>query len=132
MTAGPNMQAPEGLRTQPDGHLRQAERVRHRPEYVAIYERGVRLSGRLMTVFVLATGSPVTRLGIAATRKYGPAVQRNRAKRLVREVFRHNKLQAGLDVVVIPRREMLEADYTHVEADYLAVLRRRGHKPRGA
>ncbi|MCX6551016.1 MAG: ribonuclease P protein component [Acidobacteria bacterium] len=109
-----------------------AERVRRRPEYEAIYERGTRLSGRLMTVFVLVTDRPFTRLGIAATRKYGSAVQRNRAKRLVREAFRRNKLQAGLDVVVIPRREMLEADYAHVEADYLATLRRRGWKPRGA
>jgi ribonuclease P protein component len=116
----------------PDERLTQAVRVRHRPEYVAIYERGTRLSGRLMTVFVLATGGPVTRLGIAATRKFGGAVQRNRAKRLVREVFRHNQLQAGLDIVVIPRREMLEADYSHVEVDFLAVLRRRGYKPRGA
>ena len=132
MTAGPDARAAAGMRKLPDQRLTQAERIRRRPEYVAIYESGLKLSGRLMTVFVRVTDQPTARLGIAATRKYGSAVQRNRAKRLVREVFRHNKLQAGLDVVVIPRREMREADYAHVEADYLAVLRRRGWKPRGA
>jgi ribonuclease P protein component len=111
--------APAGAR------LTTAERVRHRPEYEAIYQNGARLSSRLMTVFVFANGRSFARLGIAATRKLGGAVQRNRTKRLVREVFRRNKPLAGVDVVVIPRREMIEADYPHVEAEYLAVLRRR-------
>jgi len=66
------------------------------------------------------------RLGIAATRKLGPAVVRNRAKRVVREVFRRNKPPGGFDIVVIPRRELLEADYAHVEAEFLSILARRG------
>jgi ribonuclease P protein component len=112
-----------------DARLRRAERVRRRPEYEAIYEQGRRLSGRLMTVFVRANDQGRVRLGIAATRKLGPAVIRNRAKRLVREVFRRNKPPGGLDIVVIPRRELLEADYAHVEAEFLSILTRRWTKP---
>jgi ribonuclease P protein component len=102
------------------------ERVRRRPEYVAIYEQGRRHTGRLMTVFVQVNQLGRARLGIAATRKLGPAVVRNRAKRLVREVFRRNKPPGGLDIVVIPRRELVEADYAHVESDFLSILARRG------
>ena len=109
-----------------DTRFRRVERVRRRPEYVAIYEQGRKQSGRLMTVFVQANGLDRPRLGIAATRKLGPAVDRNRAKRLVREVFRRNKPAGGIDVVVIPRRELLEADYAHVEAEFLRILARRG------
>jgi len=112
-----------------DARLRRVERVRRRPEYEAIYEEGRRLSGRLMTVFVQDNSLGRARLGIAATRKLGSAVIRNRAKRLVREVFRRNKPPGGLDIVVIPRREMIEADYAHVEADFLSTLTRRGAKP---
>jgi ribonuclease P protein component len=45
------------------------------------------------------------RLGVVASRKVGPSVVRNRAKRLVREAFRlHPEVfPAGLDVVVIVR-----------------------------
>jgi len=38
-----------------------------------------------MTLFVAANGGLVSRLGIAASRRFGPAVERNRAKRLARE-----------------------------------------------
>ena len=78
-----------------------------------------------MTVFVLANGGTAPRFGVAATRKLGSAVERNRAKRLAREVFRRNKVAAGLDIVIVPRREMLDAPFATLEADYLAALERR-------
>ena len=55
-----------------------------------------------MTVFVLPNDGPAARLGVAATRKIGSSVDRNRAKRLAREVFRRHKMEAGLDIVIVP------------------------------
>jgi ribonuclease P protein component len=78
-----------------------------------------------MTVFVVANGGATTRLGVAATRKLGSAVERNRAKRLAREVFRRHKIGAGLDIVIVPRREMLDAPFASLEADFTSVLERR-------
>jgi ribonuclease P protein component len=103
-----------------------AQHVRRRPEFKRVYEQGERVRARLMTVMVLPTDRPVSRLGIAATRKLGGAVVRNRAKRLVREVFRRAKVPPGLDIVVIPRPEMLDAEYRVIEAEFGYVLRRAG------
>ena len=64
------------------------------------------------------------RLGIAASQKMGNAVVRNRAKRLVRELFRARKPLTGIDIVVIPRREIVDAPWRNIEADYRAALER--------
>jgi ribonuclease P protein component len=107
------------------GRFRPDERIRRRADFQQVYKNGVRLSGRLSTIFLMPNQQPVGRLGIAATKKIGGAVQRNRAKRLIREVFRHNKTAPGFDVVVVPRRGVIETNLTTLEADYLATLERR-------
>lgn len=112
----------------PRATFRPAERVRRRAEFQEIYDRGYRIRGRFSTIFLLNRGAGPSRLGIAATKKLGGAVQRNRAKRLIREVFRRNKLAPGFDVVVVPRREMLDASLIVLEADYRSLIER--HLPR--
>ena len=102
-----------------------AERIRRRAEFQRVYEHGVRIHGRYATLFVLPNTLPVGRLGIAASKKLGGAVDRNRAKRLIREVFRHNKLASGFDVVVVPKRELLDASLTAFEAEYRRNIQRR-------
>jgi ribonuclease P protein component len=101
------------------------ERIRRRVEFKEVYDRGTRVHGRFTTLFILPNSLPFGRLGIAATRKLGGAVVRNRAKRLIREVFRHNKIAPGYDVVVVPKREMLDATLTAIEAEYRQSLERR-------
>jgi ribonuclease P protein component len=104
--------------------FRPAERIRRRAEFQHVYEHGTRVHGRYCTVFLLRNDRSQGRLGIAATRKLGGAVQRNLAKRLIREVFRRNKIADGFDVVVVPRRELLDASLTVLEADYRMLVTR--------
>jgi ribonuclease P protein component len=77
-----------------------------------------------MTCFALPNEVGLPRLGIAASKKIGNAVVRNRAKRLVRELFRSRKPLTGIDIVVIPRREMVDAPWRNLETDYRAALER--------
>jgi len=110
--------------------LRPHERIRRRADYQQVYAQGTRIHGRYSTLFVLPNNAVHGRLGIAATRKFGGAVQRNRAKRLIREVFRRNKIAPGFDVVVIPKRELLGAGLTELEAEYRSLLERRLRRAR--
>ena len=92
--------------------LPRTQRIRKRPEFVRIQGSPVRVTTRhllLLLAVSVVTGAEAAllppRLGIVASRKVGPSVVRNRAKRLVREAFRlHPEVfPAGLDVVVIVR-----------------------------
>jgi len=106
------------------GRLGPDERLRRRADFQKVYEHGARIRGRFGTFFIWPNKLEVGRLGIAASKKLGGAVQRNRAKRLIREVFRRNKLAPGFDIVVVPRRELLEAGLTDLERDYRTVVAR--------
>ena len=112
--------------------LRLNERIRRRTEFKQVYEKGTRVHGRYSTIFVLPNNQGVGRLGIAATKKLGGAVQRNRAKRLIRDIFRRNKIASGFDVVVVPRRELLQASLSAIEAEYRSTLERRLRQRREA
>jgi len=104
-----------------------ARRVRRREEYQRVFDLSHRAKGRYATVLVAPNESGTARLGIVASRKLGDAVRRNRAKRLIREVFRRSDLLPpgkGLDVVVIPRRELFDAAYSSLETDFRATVRR--------
>jgi ribonuclease P protein component len=104
--------------------FRPGEHIRRRADFEQVYDAGTRVSGRFMTVFARMTNEPAARLGIAATRKMGGAVVRNRAKRLVRELFRHHKPDQSLDIVVVPRREILDAPFDSLTREFDALLER--------
>jgi ribonuclease P protein component len=108
----------------------QRERVRRRADYQQVYDRGVKVHGRLFTLFRLPNGLETARLGIAATRKLGGAVTRNRAKRLIREVFRRNKPAPGFDIVVVPRRVLLDASLIALESEFRSMLERSDRRGR--
>jgi ribonuclease P protein component len=100
-------------------------RLRRRAEFQRVFDKGFRVHGRFVTLVVTPNQAGSARLGIVASRKLGNAVQRNRAKRLIREIFRQNDdPRPALDVVVIPRRELFDAPYATLETDFRNALSR--------
>lgn len=64
-------------------------RLRHKTEFDAVFQDGRRLRGSLFRVHALRREGEPARLGLAITKRVVPlAAQRNRVKRLVRELFR--------------------------------------------
>ena len=104
------------------------DRLRKRAEFTRVQQQGRRVAGRFVTLLILANDCTAPRLGLIASRKLGPAVVRNRAKRRLRELFRRHRETLGtgaaLDIVAIPKRELSAAPFPDVEADFLNALRR--------
>jgi len=108
----------------PGATLRPHERIRRRVDFKRIYDRGNKSHGRFLTLFAFPNGLAHARLGVAATRKLGNAVVRNRAKRLIRDVFRRNKPAPGFDIVIVAKRDLLDAPLASLDAEYLRNLSR--------
>jgi len=110
----------------PSHRFSKTQRVRRRGEFQRVFDRGYKVSSRYFTLVLVPGASSRARLGIVASRKLGDAVRRNRAKRLIREMFRHidESPAVGVDVVVIPRRDVFDAPFTDLERDFLVAWRR--------
>jgi ribonuclease P protein component len=87
--------------------------LRDQEEFQNVYRNGTRYDAASISVFVIENQSSHHRLGVTASKKaLGKAVQRNRAKRLLREAFRSNEeclkdLNASYDWVLNAKAKIL-------------------------
>jgi len=100
--------------------FRRSDRLRLTREFNTVYKKGRRYSASGIALWVYRHPEESQlgpRIGLAIPRAYGNAVQRNRLKRLLREVFRLNKSQLfpGIDLVFSCRTLMPEAKYQTIE-----------------
>jgi ribonuclease P protein component len=102
-----------------------------REQYAAALATGPARTRRYFIVFVRPNGLSMARLGIIASKRIAPrAVDRNRAKRVVREAFRI--LRHGLggrDIVVQLRRRPGEGFSASAAAEIVKLLEELGAKP---
>ena len=86
-----------------------------------LYAKGESAVGHFVVVYARRNGTGQNRLGITTGLKLGHAVDRNRARRRIRETYRLNEgcLKQGYDIVIVARSRCVGADYRKLEASFL-------------
>ncbi|MDR2181835.1 MAG: ribonuclease P protein component [Treponema sp.] len=79
------------------------ERLKKRVEITRVFRKGRQLGCPGLKLYFLDNGLPYNRIVITFVKKYGNAVERNRARRVSREAYRLMRplLKTGYDVAVL-------------------------------
>lgn len=98
-------------------------RLRARRHFQRVARQPTKISGKCVILEYRPNGLLGTRVGITVSRHYGPAVTRNRFKRIVREAFRiiRGELTPGLDIIIKPRNGAYKAAPLDIISDLLAL-----------
>jgi ribonuclease P protein component len=100
-------------------------RLLSKREFDRVFDAGRKAFARGLVLYVDASPTGAARLGLVTSRRFGNAVQRNRARRLLREAFRSALPQLPpLDLVALPQPGSFPDDATAVRAALLEVLAR--------
>lgn len=101
-------------------------RLRHTRDVRRVYDEGNAWTHPLLVLIAHPNELQFSRVGVTASRRVGGAVARNRAKRLLREAARHlyARLEAGWDIMLVARTDILEMKESQVEQALTSVLER--------
>jgi ribonuclease P protein component len=112
-----------------DARFRKSDRLRKRWEYLSVQRRGRKIHLHDLLVIVLPRQG-TRRMGITVSSKVGGAVQRNRIKRLLREVWRRDseQLPQGLDLVFIAKKRATSARYSGLRSQVRELGKRLGRR----
>lgn len=104
--------------------LAQNLRLRHKKDYNLVFAQGKSFSNRYVVLYIME--GTKSKYGFIASKKVGNAVQRNRAKRLMREVIRKNlsQIKPNFEIICIARANIKGVSYWEVENNCLNTLKK--------
>ncbi len=110
-------------------NLGRAARIGQSRDFARIRQQGHRLAlGCLIVNWHRLPDGVKSKLGVVTSKKIGGAVERSRARRLLRESFRQHQseLAQPVEIVLVARNSIAGKKFTEVEKDFLTTLRRAG------
>jgi ribonuclease P protein component len=100
--------------------------LRRRSDFTAIYNRGKSVGERYVVLFYRKNDLPYSRTAFLASKKVGNSVERNRARRLMKESVRalEYPLPQGYDVIFIARNTIQNRKCADVKKSIEAAIKK--------
>lgn len=105
--------------------------LRSQKDFDTVYRKGKSVPDRYVVVLYNKNRLPYSRTAFLASKKVGNSVQRNRARRLMKESVRTSdriRFQKGYDYIIVARKSITDAKCRDVQKSLESAFRRIGAK----
>ncbi|MGA2029799.1 MAG: ribonuclease P protein component [Verrucomicrobiota bacterium] len=109
--------------------LGRAMRLEQSRDFARVRQQGQRFAlGCLIANWNQLPDGAKPKLGVVTSKRIGGAIERSRARRLLRESFRlhQHEFMQPVELVLVARSSIAGRDFAEVEKDFLTTLRRAG------
>jgi ribonuclease P protein component len=115
-------QGTRSLKSDSESIRRKKPHVLQKWEFRRLAREGKRVSGDWISINYKKSFS--TKLGITVSCKYGSSPERNRFKRIIREIFRlhYQEFKSHFAINVIPKKTAKTAHFTQIQEDFLKLI----------
>ena len=103
--------------------LAKEEKLKKRYQFQKLFDQGNKYITPFFVLYVKE--SQGKKAGFIVSSKLGKANKRNKAKRLLREVYRLNKnvLEKNHEMVIVARKKIMEEEFKAVEREFVKALK---------
>ncbi len=93
------------------------EIIKLNKDFLKAYKKGRFTANKSVSVYYIPNRSPYNRIGITTSKKIGNAVDRNRARRIIKAAYRNAEVlfPIGYDIVFVARPEIASAKSRDIE-----------------
>ena len=106
--------------------MKKFEIVKKNDDFNDIINTGKYLKSRYYNIYYKDVNSLYPKFGIAVSKKFGSAVERNKVKRQLRSLIDHykNMFPNGKNYIIMIRKGVKDATYSIMEQDFFQLLKK--------
>ena len=81
-----------------------------------VYNRGKNVVSPILVTYVVKNKLGINRIGITTSKKIGNAVERNRARRIIKVAYRncYSQIKTGYDLVFVARNKTVKSNSNQI------------------